>query len=303
MNLFASIVLSVIQAVWPQAPSAQTLLAAAFVCAVVGTLCTVIPCLKTKWIDDIRLDGEDYSSTEVSTFLSLVPVLITANMAFNALYNSMQFWYQQQACQMDLRMPFLGGGQLAGSFFMIADCIAIVVATPIAIGWLNPMLERSSAGRFGHMTKYGLGMAFGIASVALAAKLEMHRRTAPVLPMDSNCAPAGIQMSDMNAAWMIVPFFLMGIGEIYTMPVLMHFAYSRSPASMQTLMVAVNFIISAVSNSIFTVQIAALSQFVPNDLNKGHLELGYVSNIIIGVSFYAAYVYCGRQFPEKPSAP
>jgi len=299
LDLSAAILLSVLQAMWPQAPCATTLMGAAFTCAVVGVMATVIPCLNPSWVENSRLEGENFSTSEVRTFLSLIPILITANLAFGALYNSMQYWYQQQACQMDLR---LNGGQLAGSFFMIADCLAIVLATPVAVGWLNPLLERKLAGRFSHTAKYGLGMFFGIVSVVLAARFELLRRVAQILPIGSNCAPSGIQMSAMSAAWMILPFFFMGVGEIYTQPVLMHFAYTRSPPSMQTLVVAVNFLIGAVSNSIFTVQIAALSGFVPNDLNQGRLEIGYVSNILIGLFFYAAYVYCAGRFPEKNPA-
>lgn len=301
VTLTASIIFSVIQAMWPQAACATALLGAAFLCGISGVICVLVPCLNTDWLAPgrPRLEGEDHSSSEVRTFLSLMPILITANLAFGALYNSMQYWYQQQACQMDLRVPLIGRGQLAGSFFMIADCLAIVVATPLAIGWFNPLLERRMPGRFGHMSKYGLGMAFGVLSVILAARLEIQRRMADVLPEASNCAPEGIAMSNISAAWMVLPFFLMGVGEIYCIPTVMHFCYTRSPPSMQTLVVAINFLVGAVSNSIFTVQIAALSRFVPNDLNAGHLEVGYLSNIVLGLCFYGAYLYCGREFPEK----
>jgi len=303
ISLIAAILMSVAQALWPNGPCATFLMGAACVCAVAGVAAVVFPCLKTSWLGDQTLEGEDLPNSDVKTFLSLIPVLITANLAFGALYNSMQYWYQQQACQMDLRVPWLTGqGQLAGSFFMIADCLAIVVATPVAVGWLNPLLEQRTGGRFSHAAKYGLGMAFGVISVVLAARFEIIRRATPVLPLASNCAPAGIQMSEMSAEWMVLPFFLMGVGEIYTQPVLMHFAYTRSPPSMQTLVVAINFLIGAVSNSVFTVQIAALSAFVPNDLNQGHLEIGYISNVVIGMSLYAAYVYCAGQLPDRPPA-
>jgi len=298
--LAAGIILSVVQAIWPQAAFATVVMGAAFVCASVGVVATVLPCLNPTWLDGVDLQGESLSNSDVKTFLTLLPVLITANLAFGALYNSMQYWYQQQACQMDLRVPFINvsGGQLAGSFFMIADCLAIVLATPLAIGWLNPWIEQRTGGRFNHTAKFGLGMCFGVLSVMIAARFEMVRRGVEVLGIASNCAPAGINMSAMSAAWMIFPFFFMGVGEIYTQPVLMHFAYTRSPPSMQTLVVAINFLIGAVSNSIFTVQITALSSFVPNDLNQGHLEFGYLSNILVGISFYVAYVYCAGRLPE-----
>eukprot|EP00929_Paragymnodinium_shiwhaense_P097389 TRINITY_DN5908_c0_g1_i16.p2 TRINITY_DN5908_c0_g1~~TRINITY_DN5908_c0_g1_i16.p2 ORF type:complete len:144 (-),score=24.55 TRINITY_DN5908_c0_g1_i16:90-521(-) len=125
------------------------------------------------------------------------------------------------------------------------------------------------------------------------------RRLRPVLPEASNCAPEGVHMSDMSATCMIVPFFLMGLGEIYTQPVLMHLAYTQSPVSMRTLTAATGLVVGAVSNAIFTVQIAALAPFVPNDLNKGNLEYGYFANIVIGVVFYVAYLFALRCFEDQ----
>jgi dipeptide/tripeptide permease len=246
------------------------------------------------------LEGEVLSGSEVAKFLRLLPVLFSANLAFSALYNSMQFWYQQQACQMDLRMPFSSGGsQFSGSFFMIADCLGIVLATPFAVDWLNPMLEQASGGRFSHGPKFVLGMTFAMFSVTMAAHLEQLRRAAPILPIASNCAPPGVMMSDLGASWMVMPFFLMGLGEIYTQPVLMHFAYSESPTSLRTLAVVTSLVIGAVSNALFTVQISMLAAFVPNDLNDGRLEYGHYINVVVGVIFCTAYLGALRMFESN----
>merc|ERR1719424_2260767 len=160
------------------------------------------------------LEGETLTGYDIAKFLRLLPVLISANLAFSVLYNSMQFWYQQQACQMDLRIPFgASSSQFSGSFFMIADCLGIVLATPFAVGWFNPLLEKKTGGRFGHGAKFVLGMGFAAFSVLLAAHIERLRKGSPVLLIPSNCAPAGVHMSGMNASWMVAPFFLMGLGE------------------------------------------------------------------------------------------
>jgi len=298
--LALGVVCSVVQAVLPDAAYASLLMKLAFAFSGVGIAAVVLPCLDTAWMRSDALDGEQLTGTEVGKFLRLLPVLFSANLAFSALYNSMQFWYQQQACQMDLRIPFgASTEQFSGSFFMIADCLGIVVATPVAIGWLNPYLERRSGGRFGTGSKFVLGMCFGTISVLLAAHIERLRRVSPVLGIASNCAPPGIEMSAMNAAWMVGPFFLMGMGEIYTQPVLMHFAYSESPVPMRTLAVVVGLVIGAVSNAIFTVQIAALSRFVPNDLNKGNLEYGHYANVALGMVFLVVYLASLRIFEDR----
>merc|ERR1719443_1746337 len=112
---------------------------------------------------------------------------------------------------------------------------------------------------------------------------------APVTAFQSNCAPEGIRMSALSASWMFVPFFFMGLGEIYTQPTLMYLAYNQSPPSMRSLTASTSLVIGGVSTAIFALLIAALSSFVPNDLNDGHLEFGYLANI--GVAFFFL-VFC-----------
>jgi dipeptide/tripeptide permease len=300
--LALGVIFSVIQALAPKASFASFLTYAAFWLCAAGIFAVGVPCLNTSWIMKESLEGETLSGSEVAKFLRLLPVLFSANLAFSALYNSMQFWYQQQACQMDLRMPFAtAGSQFSGSFFMIADCLGIVVATPFAVDWFNPMMERASGGRFSHGAKFTLGMTFAVFSVMMAAHFEVLRRAAPILPLASNCAPPGVMMSDLGAAWMVVPFFLMGLGEIYTQPVLMHFAYSESPPSMRTLAVVTSLVIGAVSNALFTVQISMLASFVPNDLNDGRLEYGHYVNIAVGAVFCTAYLGALRMFEQRGS--
>merc|ERR1719491_1853842 len=116
--------------------------------------------------------------------------------------------------------------------------------TPLAVLWIDPCLQRLFRGRFGPGAKFSLGMLVGAMSVMVAARLEITRKHVPVLSVTSNCAPPGIGMSDISGAWMMVPFFLMGVAEIYTQPTLMHYAYSKSPPSTRTLAMAASFFIA-----------------------------------------------------------
>jgi len=301
--LFAGLLLSVLQALLGQ-DGISALGVVSFLCSAVGVASACLACARPDWV----LAGRPAFATsvpaeDVRDFLRLLPVLFMANMVFSALYNSMQFWYQQQACQMDLRIPWAAPGpgqaQFAGSFFMIADCIGIVVATPFAIRWVNPALDRLNGSPLGPGPKYMIGMALGTASVLLAARIEQLRREAPVTGIMSSCAPEGVRMSEMAASWMFLPFFLMGVAEIYTQPTLMHLAYDQSPPSMRTLTAATSLVIGGVSTALFSLQISALSAYVPNDLNKGHLEFGYYSNVAVAAAFMPVYITCINNLQEK----
>merc|ERR1712107_86616 len=125
-----------------------------------GTLLVVLPCMEPKWLDTeatrSRVTAADAAMLQdVVEFLKMLPMLFAGTLAFSAVYNPMQFWYQQQACQMDVR---IGHTQLSGSWFNIADCIAIVVVTPVAVIFVNPFLEKQFPS-FGTGAKFGLGIA------------------------------------------------------------------------------------------------------------------------------------------------
>jgi len=300
--LVVSILLSAAKSLLPQ--TGMTMMASAFSCALAGSLAFVVPCLDPSWL---RSPDKVHSSehNDVKEFLGLMPPLFTGSLAFNALYNCMQFWYAQQACQMDLRLPLFGPGfQLSGSFFNIADCLAICLVTPLAVVVINPMLESMSRGHFDHRAKFLVGMVIAGISVLYAARLEVVRRITPVLPVISNCAPPGVGMSDIQAAWMMVPFFLMGVAEIYTQPTLLHMAYSKSPPSMRTLAMAASFFIAAVSSALFALLVSAMSPYMPNDLNGGHLEYGYYANTSLGIVLLAIFLsLLGAPTPAEVAAP
>lgn len=292
--LLVTIVLSCIKAV--VASSGQAVLIGAFATAGLGALAIVLPCLDPSWLGAKKPGGATEGEREVQGFLHVLPVLFTGNLSFGALYNSMQFWYQLQACQMDLR-TFGGDFQLSGSFFNIADCLAIVIFTPILVDWMNPMCERVLGGHMTHGIKFGMGMLIAGVSVVVAGRLEQMRRNSGIVDATSNCAPPGIYMSSISATWMMVPFFLMGIGEIYSQPTLLHFAYSKSPSTMRTLAMAASFFIQGVSSALFAVLVEALSPYITNNLNDGHLEYGYYANIITAVVFYVLFMLVLRIAP------
>ena len=66
---------------------------------------------------------------------------------------------------MDVR---LGKFQLNGSFFNVADCIAIVLLTPVLLQYINPTLERPTVGSLQSADPEALWQIFVRGSVVLA---------------------------------------------------------------------------------------------------------------------------------------
>merc|ERR1719291_518405 len=94
----------------------------------------------------------------------------------------------------------------------------------------------------------------------------------------------------------------MAVAEIYTQPTLLHFAYSKSPPSMRTFSMAASFFIQAVSSALFALLVKALSSYIPNDLNNGHLEFGYYVNMAIGLALFWPFLAALRMHENAERA-
>jgi len=112
------------------------------------------------------------------TFRGL-PVILVVNCVFSFAYSMLNGPFFSQACQMDLRIR---NGQINGSFFNIADCIAIIIFVPIC-DWIFRMKPVSV-----HVKVLG-GFSCTAVAMIIAIVLEILRRRAPVLDIGSNCAP------------------------------------------------------------------------------------------------------------------
>jgi len=297
--ILLGLLLSVSSSLAAETVYATPLTYAAGTIMLVGIGLTIGCNLRPDWVGAARLLDEDLSAQDIMDFFRLIPVLLTGHMAFGALYNSMQFWYQLQACQMDLHIWPGSAQQVSGSFFNVADCVAIVLCTPILVGLLHPALEKATGIPMSYGTKFCIGMVVAGTSVLLAAWFEVERRASPTLPIASNCAPHGIKMSSMHAGWMLLPYFLMGIAEIYIMPTLMFFAYNQAPPSMRTLSTVMGLFMMGITAAVFSVFVLACSIWVPDDLNKGNLERGYYANIALAATFYILFLSIMALFQEK----
>jgi dipeptide/tripeptide permease len=236
--------------------------------------------------------------------LRLVPILIPAQLCFGALMNCMMFYYQHQACQMDVRVPWADPldpkpTQLNGSIYNVADCLAVVMFTPIVIILIMPAIERVQGRPLDFGFRYTVGVILGSASVFFAGIIEILRRRSPKLHFVSDCAPDGITMSSIGAIWMVIPYALMGMGEVWAMPTIMHLAYNQAPPAARTLTSIMGFFLLGVSSSLFSIIVTLCSRWSPDNLNEGHLEYAYLANWIVAALFLAVFFFAYRRFEQK----
>jgi len=275
-----SIVTAIVLSVASNTGNGAAISAVGAACAVFGLASVVIFCSNPSWLDAAGpLSGSEAS---IRQLLKLMPVIVTGQLGGLMAQTVMQVWYQNQACQMDLRM---GSFQFSGAFFNIADCIIIVVGTPVAINVINPALEWVSGRKMSYAIKLYIGVACGVLAMLTAVFLEYARRAAPSTSVVSTCAPAGVTMKAVSAGWIVVPYVLTGISEVYVMPTIMYISYEKSPESLRTFATIVCMFVLSILSCILSLVNQLLAHYITDDLDKGHLEYIYYVCIAISVLF------------------
>jgi len=295
----------------------------ALITGTVSVITLVLGNLNTNYIKDMpgtksvnrNDDDDEFGAEEVREALAIVPLLIVVNIGFNLSYNAMNNAFPASACQMN---TLLGGKQLNGAFFNIADAIAIIVFTPLFESCLYPAIARvkGSPVRIGQKIIAGLGIA-ALSNMA-AAWLEIRRRHTEYLcpatfavDVFSKCAPgygddgeSGTRMKDISAFWIFVPFTLIGIAEILVNPCLYCLAYEAAPTQVRSLVQAFQLFCSGCLSNAFTA--AVMSATYPDDLDTGHLESYYYINVILALLSVVLYFWLTRCFRHgeeiKPQA-
>eukprot|EP00930_Biecheleria_cincta_P059509 TRINITY_DN45228_c0_g1_i1.p1 TRINITY_DN45228_c0_g1~~TRINITY_DN45228_c0_g1_i1.p1 ORF type:complete len:555 (+),score=47.89 TRINITY_DN45228_c0_g1_i1:106-1770(+) len=252
------------------------------------SMCLIIAHRDNSWL------GEN----EVSRSLNMVPVQVAGSMAFGILYNSMTTYFQSQACQMDSR---IGSGhsasQINGSFFNIADCLAVIICTPLINDVAIPAAQRLIGRPVTTSMKIYAGVGCAILAQMVAAGLEFVRKSREVLDVESHCSPleadgTHVHMSNMSAFWMGLPFFLVGMGEVLVNPGLQHLAYVGAPASTRSLMQAFTLFAGQGFPSALTSPLSLVAaKWTPNNLNHGSLESVYFLLSAVGLAGCVLFSY------------
>eukprot|EP00435_Cladocopium_sp_Y103_P047501 s999_g14.t1 len=279
-----------------------------------GLLLATYGCGELSWVQSAAQRNSHVTRQQTADFLRIMPTLAAVNLAFNSVYNCMAFWFQdtwitwEQACLMDVR---LGPLQLNGSFFNVADGLAIVVFTHPLMNYLNPWLER----RFG-LRRHGkvlLGCALAAVSVLWAIHLEEQRQRAPLLDEESLCAPDGMKMSralaldDTGRQRRRLGFELWGIsGKMFSVdalkqihvgdgnPTLYYLAYSQSPLRLRSSAQALGLLMSATSSALFTILTAILG-----GKDSDSLQVGYFLSLTMMIPFICWYLCVQSSWEER----
>jgi len=100
------------------------------------------------------------------------------------------------------------------------------------------------------------------------------------------CAPGGVPMSDISAWWTFIPYWVTGMGEILVNPVIQEFAFVEVSPNLKSLLMGLTLV---VMGCIPAVVEGSLTGFIPNDLNKGDVNIVFFIFIVLSLILLAVY--------------
>jgi len=281
------------------------------VCSAIGVVFSaggiIYFCRDPSWLDGVvQPENQVLTVTEVKTFLRLLPLLVATELSYGCLNSMAETWYSRQACQMDLRLAWGGSAvdapQMFVGFFTVFSCLLVVVATPLFLLFGLPRLRRACEAlglQYRDWTNYLVGLGFGIASALVAAHLELCRKNSDLLDIVSECAPVGASVRSMSGFWMLVPYALMSISTLLTVPTIMMVSFRQVPRNMRSITAVTFLFMQSASDSVITSVSLAMVEYTPKDLDTGNLEYLYFIGIIVSLTLLGLFSFLLQGFEER----
>ncbi|KAK9106480.1 hypothetical protein Syun_022491 [Stephania yunnanensis] len=272
-----------------------------------------LKCLdKAAVLSDLETKNGDFSNAwrlctvtqveELKILIRMFPIWATG-IVFAAVYAQMSTMFVEQGTVMDTS---IGSFTIPPASLSTFDTISVIVWVPLYDSILVP-IARKFTGRergFSELQRMGIGLVISVICMSVAAIVEIKRL---------NMAKA-LDLVDKDVAvpisilWQIPQYFLVGAAEVFTFIGQLEFFYDQSPDAMRSLCSALSLLTTGLGNylSSFILTVVTILTtrggkpgWIPNNLNKGHLDYYYW--LLAGLSLLnlLVYVVCAAKYKSK----
>ncbi|KAF8689309.1 hypothetical protein HU200_042105 [Digitaria exilis] len=207
---------------------------------------------------------------ELKMLLRMLPVWASMVLFFTATAQ-MSSTFIEQGAVMDTGVgPFTVPPASLATF----DVISVMVCIPIYDAVLVPLARRATGKDRGlsQLQRIGVGLALSVVGMAYAAVVEGRR-----------LALVRAHMPAMSIMWQAPAFAVLGAGEVFAAIGTLEYFYDQSPEGMKSLGSALAYLTIAAGNYLNSAVLAAVAAattasggaepgWIPDDLNKGHLD-------------------------------
>ncbi|OEL17210.1 Protein NRT1/ PTR FAMILY 8.5 [Dichanthelium oligosanthes] len=232
---------------------------------------------------------------ELKMLLRMLPVWASMVLFF-ATTAQMSSTFIEQGAVMDNRV---GHFTVPPASLATFDVISVMVCIPVYDAVLVPLARRATGKDRGlsQLQRIGVGLALSVVGMAYAALIEARR-----------LALARTNMPAMNIMWQAPAFAILGAGEVFASIGILEFFYDNSPDGMKSLgnafaqlaIAAGSYLNSAVLGAVAATTARGVDPgWIPDDLNKGHLDYFFWIMAALSLMNLAQFAHCSMRYRGK----
>ncbi|WVZ61104.1 hypothetical protein U9M48_011027 [Paspalum notatum var. saurae] len=231
---------------------------------------------------------------ETKLVLTMVPIWV-ATLPFGMAAAQVSTFFIKQGSVMDRRLgPHF---VLPPASIFALSAIGMIATVALYDKVLVPYLRRATGGERGIsiLKRVGIGMAFAIVALAVAAVVERRRLR--------SAAPAA-----MSVFWLVPQFVLMGVGDGFALVGLQEYFYDQVPDNMRSLGIGLYLSVIGAGSFLSSLVITAAdlvssrggrASWFAKDLNRSRLDLFYWLLAGIGAVNLVFYAVVAARYSYK----
>lgn len=245
---------------------------------------------------------------EVKCILRLLPIWICTIM-YSVVFTQMASLFVEQGAAMKAT---IGNFYIPPASMSIFDILSVVSFIFIYRRVLNPFVTRLRKRGLTELQRMGIGLIFAILAMIAAGTVEIFRLKFAINDC-KNCKNA----SSLSIFWQIPQYMLIGASEVFMYVGQLEFFNGQAPEGLKTFGSALCMLSMSFGNYLSSIIVTILMKittqnnmpgWIPEDLNKGHLErfffllAGLTAVDFMVYLFYASsYKYIQAEEPKGES--
>ncbi|CAL5077507.1 unnamed protein product [Urochloa decumbens] len=243
---------------------------------------------------------------ELKCVLRLLPVWATG-IVVSAAYSQMSTMFVLQGNTLDPRVGVAGGFRIPSASLSIFDTIS-VIAWAAAYDRLVVPAARRWTGHprgFTQLQRMGIGLAISVLAMLAAGALEVVRLRVAAAHglLDSPTA-----LLPISIFWQVPQYFIIGAAEVFTFIGQIEFFYDQAPDKMRSMATALSLTSAALGSYLSSLLVSVVTAvttrggglgWIPDNLNRGHLDYFFWLLSLLSVLNLVAYIWIAKWYKYK----
>ncbi|KAL0344482.1 UNVERIFIED_CONTAM: protein NRT1/ PTR FAMILY 8.1 [Sesamum radiatum] len=246
--------------------------------------------------------------TQVEEFKSIIRLLPiwASGIVFSTVYSQMSTMFVLQGDTMDQHIgPKF---KIPSASLSLFDTLSVIFWAPV-YDLVIIRIARKYTGHergFTQLQRMGIGLVISIFAMIVAGVLEVFR-----LNYVRRNNYYDLETIPISIFWQVPQYFLVGCAEVFTFIGQLEFFYDQAPDGMRSLCSALSLTTTALGNYLSTLLVTIVTKvttrhgklgWIPNNLNRGHLDYFYWLLAILSFINFLAYVLIAKWYTYKKVA-